>query len=205
MLVYCSKVAYTYIIQKKMNAGEINKLMCSGCTSSCCLMLPLNKWQKSLSSKGPFISFCSLDAPKSTKVVISPKGDIMEGYSVNLTCSTKANPPVERYAWFKVNAGQPWTKWSTQNLSFPSVRSHHSGKYYCTVWNQFGQEISPTVSLAVLCKYRRSADEELMCSQNRLRIKIQITLCTALPKYTAARPSEGLLLPASVCWVWRKN
>ncbi|XP_041962981.1 B-cell receptor CD22 [Alosa sapidissima] len=89
-------------------------------------------------------------APKNTKILISPKGDIMEGYSVNLTCSTNANPPAERYAWFKANAGQPWTKWSSQNLTFPSVRSPHSGKYYCTVWNVFGQQTSPIVSLAVL-------------------------------------------------------
>ncbi|XP_063055975.1 B-cell receptor CD22 [Engraulis encrasicolus] len=89
-------------------------------------------------------------APKNTRVVISPRGDIMEGYSVNLTCSTNANPPAERYAWFKASMGQPWTKWSTQNLTFPSVRSHHGGKYYCTVWNQFGQQSSPPVTLAVL-------------------------------------------------------
>uniref|UniRef100_A0AAY4AWE8 Ig-like domain-containing protein n=1 Tax=Denticeps clupeoides TaxID=299321 RepID=A0AAY4AWE8_9TELE len=85
--------------------------------------------------------------PKNTRILIHPPGDIMEGYSVNLTCSSNANPPVEKYGWYKVNGGQPWTRGSSQNLSLPSVRSHHSGQYYCTVWNQIGQQMSLTAVL----------------------------------------------------------
>ncbi|XP_028837276.1 B-cell receptor CD22 [Denticeps clupeoides] len=88
--------------------------------------------------------------PKNTRILIHPPGDIMEGYSVNLTCSSNANPPVEKYGWYKVNGGQPWTRGSSQNLSLPSVRSHHSGQYYCTVWNQIGQQMSLTAVLPVL-------------------------------------------------------
>ncbi|XP_055067867.2 B-cell receptor CD22 isoform X2 [Misgurnus anguillicaudatus] len=87
--------------------------------------------------------------PKNTRVLIIPKGDVMEGFAVNLTCSTNANPPAEKYAWYKMNGGQPWTKGAAQNLTFLSVRSHHSGKYYCTAWNVFGTGTSPTVSLSV--------------------------------------------------------
>ncbi|XP_035605065.1 B-cell receptor CD22 [Oncorhynchus keta] len=89
-------------------------------------------------------------SPKSTKVLVSPTGDIKEGYSVNLTCSSKAHPPVDRYAWFKIMGGQTWAKGSTQNLSFSSVRSQNGGQYYCTAWNQHGQGSSSVFTLAIL-------------------------------------------------------
>ncbi|KAL7840245.1 hypothetical protein AOLI_G00255680 [Acnodon oligacanthus] len=88
--------------------------------------------------------------PKNTKVLISPKGDIMEGYSVNLTCVSNANPPVEKYAWYKVGGGQPWSRGSSQNLTFSSVRSQHGGQFYCTAWNVFGMGTSSSVTLSVL-------------------------------------------------------
>lgn len=77
----------------------------------------------------------------------------MEGFAVNLTCSSNANPPVEKYFWYKLNGGQPWTKGTVQNLTFLSVRSHHAGQYYCTAWNVLGMETSATISLSVLCKF----------------------------------------------------
>ncbi|XP_016312099.1 B-cell receptor CD22-like [Sinocyclocheilus anshuiensis] len=89
-------------------------------------------------------------SPKNTRILISPKGDIMEGFAVNLTCSSSANPPIEKYAWYKVKGSQPWTKGTVQNLTFPSVRSHHAGQYYCTAWNVFSMGTSPTISLSVL-------------------------------------------------------
>uniref|UniRef100_A0A671M5W2 Si:dkey-33i11.1 n=1 Tax=Sinocyclocheilus anshuiensis TaxID=1608454 RepID=A0A671M5W2_9TELE len=87
-------------------------------------------------------------SPKNTRILISPKGDIMEGFAVNLTCSSSANPPIEKYAWYKVKGSQPWTKGTVQNLTFPSVRSHHAGQYYCTAWNVFSMGTSPTISLS---------------------------------------------------------
>ncbi|XP_076869051.1 B-cell receptor CD22 [Brachyhypopomus gauderio] len=89
-------------------------------------------------------------SPKNTRTLISPEGDIMEGYSVNLTCLSNANPPVQNYAWYKVGGAQPWARGSSQNLTFPSVHSHHGGQYYCTAWNPFGMGTSPTVTISVL-------------------------------------------------------
>ncbi|KAJ8289750.1 hypothetical protein GJAV_G00004890 [Gymnothorax javanicus] len=89
-------------------------------------------------------------APTGTQVLISPGGDIMEGSSVNLTCHSNANPPVERYAWYQVVGTRSWSKGSMQNISFPSIRAHHGGQYYCTVWNPLGKETSVAVLLPVL-------------------------------------------------------
>ncbi|KAI4893207.1 hypothetical protein NFI96_008249, partial [Prochilodus magdalenae] len=44
-------------------------------------------------------------SPKNVAVSIS--GKIVEGSSVNLTCSSDANPPVKNYTWFKDNGASP--------------------------------------------------------------------------------------------------
>ncbi|XP_064162131.1 B-cell receptor CD22 isoform X1 [Anguilla rostrata] len=89
-------------------------------------------------------------APTGTEALVSPGGDITEGSSVNLTCRSSANPPVARYAWHQVSGARSWGRGSLQNLSFPSVRAHHAGRYYCTAWSPLGQETSVPVGLPVL-------------------------------------------------------
>ncbi|KAJ8001574.1 hypothetical protein DPEC_G00170890 [Dallia pectoralis] len=41
--------------------------------------------------------------PRNTSVSVSPSGEIVEGSSVTLTCSSDANPPVYNYTWYKKN------------------------------------------------------------------------------------------------------
>ncbi|KAK6300879.1 hypothetical protein J4Q44_G00289770 [Coregonus suidteri] len=41
--------------------------------------------------------------PKNSSVSVSPSGKIVEGSSVTLTCSSDANPPVDKYTWYKKN------------------------------------------------------------------------------------------------------
>ncbi|KAM4633454.1 B-cell receptor CD22-like [Polymixia lowei] len=89
-------------------------------------------------------------APKNTRVIVSPPGDIREGSYVNLSCASHAHPPVNRYAWHHILGDQVWAKGTFQNLSFPSVRAHHAGQYYCTTWNRLGYQTSPTATLTVL-------------------------------------------------------
>ncbi|XP_029927931.1 B-cell receptor CD22 [Myripristis murdjan] len=89
-------------------------------------------------------------SPKNTRVQVSPPGDVREGSSVNLSCVSHAHPPVNRYAWYRILGDQVWAKGTFQNLSFPSVRAHYAGQYYCTAWNRLGYQTSPTATLTVL-------------------------------------------------------
>lgn len=41
------------------------------------------------------------DAPHSTAIAVFPGGEVSEGGSVTLTCTSNAAPPVESFAWFK--------------------------------------------------------------------------------------------------------
>ncbi|KAM9454107.1 B-cell receptor CD22-like [Clarias gariepinus] len=87
-----------------------------------------------------------MNSPKNVSVSISPSGEIVEGSSVTLTCSSDANPPVEIYTWFKdmTSVG----KEKTYNIS--KISSEDSGEYKCKCSNEVGHQESSNVTLNVL-------------------------------------------------------
>ncbi|XP_072513041.1 LOW QUALITY PROTEIN: sialoadhesin-like [Salminus brasiliensis] len=90
--------------------------------------------------------YCRQNGPKSVSVSISPSGDIVEGSSVTLTCSSDGNPPVQKYTWFKgaslVATGETFT--------INKISSVNSGGYKCRSSNEHGEKYSDTVTLNVL-------------------------------------------------------
>ncbi|XP_037399693.1 B-cell receptor CD22-like isoform X2 [Pygocentrus nattereri] len=84
--------------------------------------------------------------PKSISVSISPSGEIVEGRSVNLTCRSDANPPVQNYTWFKgtssVGKGETYT--------MKKISSVDSGEYKCRSSNEHGEKLSEALTLNVL-------------------------------------------------------
>ncbi|XP_051802169.1 B-cell receptor CD22-like [Acanthochromis polyacanthus] len=76
-----------------------------------------------------------LYAPKLPSVSVSPSGEIMEGSSVNLTCSSDANPAAT-YTWYKENEDSPLH--SGQTFTMTDFRAEHSGNYYCEAQNMRG-------------------------------------------------------------------
>uniref|UniRef100_W5KPX6 Ig-like domain-containing protein n=1 Tax=Astyanax mexicanus TaxID=7994 RepID=W5KPX6_ASTMX len=92
-----------------------------------------------------------VDPPKNVSVSISPSGGIVEGSSVNLTCSSDANPPVQNYTWFKVKAmvGQGST------FTISKISPEDSGEYKCKCINAEGVRYSAVVTLKVVGKEKR--------------------------------------------------
>ncbi|XP_053085651.1 B-cell receptor CD22-like [Pangasianodon hypophthalmus] len=84
--------------------------------------------------------------PKNVSVSISSSGEIVEGSSVTLTCSSDANPPVENYTWFKGNESSPIG-------SGQSYRALQSGQYYCEAQNKHGSLKSAAVSVTLNGEY----------------------------------------------------
>ncbi|KAL7852254.1 hypothetical protein SRHO_G00180390 [Serrasalmus rhombeus] len=84
--------------------------------------------------------------PKTVSVSISPSGEIVEGSSVTLTCSSDANPPVQNYTWFKgtssVGKGETYT--------MKEISSVDSGEYKCRSSNEHGEKLSEALTLNVL-------------------------------------------------------
>ncbi|KAI4893959.1 hypothetical protein NFI96_026951 [Prochilodus magdalenae] len=88
--------------------------------------------------------------PKNTTVSISPSGEIVEGSSVTLTCSSDANPPVQSYTWFK-DAGASAVG-SGYSYSF-TFDSKSSGWYYCLAQNKHGSQKSAAAPVSVRGDY----------------------------------------------------
>uniref|UniRef100_A0A8P4K2P6 B-cell receptor CD22 n=1 Tax=Dicentrarchus labrax TaxID=13489 RepID=A0A8P4K2P6_DICLA len=86
-----------------------------------------------------YISINVTYAPRVPSVSVSPSGEIVEGSSVNLTCSSDANPAAT-YNWYKEDEDSP--KASGQIFTITDIRPEHSGNYYCEAQNRRGRHNS---------------------------------------------------------------
>ena len=86
------------------------------------------------------------DKPKSVSVSISP-GEIVEGSSVTLTCSSDANPPVHNYTWYMRTGAESLIRGTGDSISF-YVTSDSSGLYYCEAENEVGSQTSTGVAVS---------------------------------------------------------
>ncbi|KAM6908078.1 sialic acid-binding Ig-like lectin 9 [Lycodopsis pacificus] len=83
-------------------------------------------------------------APKNTSASISPPGSVSACSWVNLTCSSRANPPVSRFTWFKISKDGPVT------VSEGDLYSFHvtdGGVYHCVATNELGNQTSSEIHL----------------------------------------------------------
>ncbi|KAI4904735.1 hypothetical protein NFI96_023553 [Prochilodus magdalenae] len=76
--------------------------------------------------------------PKNVSLSISPSGEVLEGSSVNLTCSSDGNPPVKIYTWFKEGGASPVG--SGHCYSIINITAEHTGLYYCVAQNEHGAQ-----------------------------------------------------------------
>ncbi|XP_062420384.1 Schwann cell myelin protein-like [Pungitius pungitius] len=89
------------------------------------------------------------DGPQRPSVSVSPSAEMMEGDSVNLTCSTDANPAAN-YTWYKENGtSDPRLLSEEPQLVFSSIQSSDSGRYSCAAENQLGRKRSDFISIDV--------------------------------------------------------
>uniref|UniRef100_UPI0037E816D5 B-cell receptor CD22-like n=1 Tax=Semicossyphus pulcher TaxID=241346 RepID=UPI0037E816D5 len=90
--------------------------------------------------------------PMNMSVLMDPP-QVTEGSSVNMTCSSSANPAAENYTWYKriespsssllLQVGSGWV------LSLPSVEASHTGLYLCQAGNTVGENTSTEVLLSM--------------------------------------------------------
>ncbi|KAJ8332898.1 hypothetical protein SKAU_G00417940 [Synaphobranchus kaupii] len=88
--------------------------------------------------------------PKNTSVSVSSSGAIEEGSSVTLTCSSDANPPVQRYTWFKNNRAVFSERGSGWSYAIKQIKYWGAGEYFCEATNEIGTDRSPHIHLKVL-------------------------------------------------------
>ncbi|KAJ8388885.1 hypothetical protein AAFF_G00126410 [Aldrovandia affinis] len=89
-------------------------------------------------------------APRNLTVSVSPSGEIVEGSSVTLTCSSNANPPAKTYTWFQKTEAVTSERGSGQSYNFTNISYEDSGEYYCVAQNKHGTQNSTVVALTVV-------------------------------------------------------
>ena len=91
-------------------------------------------------------------------MTVRPSGEIEEGSSVTLNCSSDANPAV-KYIWFKDNTDYSSRDMNQgQQLVFGPIKSSDSGQYLCEAKNELGtKSASISINVNLLPSAKRNA------------------------------------------------
>ncbi|XP_056220507.1 B-cell receptor CD22-like [Seriola aureovittata] len=116
-----------------------------GYNITCSARYPVNEGRDVKTAEGKKTLNVSY-APKDTSASISPSGLVSAGSWVNLTCSSRANPPVSRFTWFKKSTGGDL---SVSEGAFYTFSVTDKGVYYCVATNDVGNQTSPEIHLSV--------------------------------------------------------
>ena len=90
--------------------------------------------------------YLSTDAPQTPSVSVRPSGEVVEGSSVTLSCSSDANPAAN-YTWFKEHEDSVIE--SGQNYTITNITAQLGGNYYCQAHNAFGRHNSTLLFINV--------------------------------------------------------
>ncbi|KAK7922325.1 hypothetical protein WMY93_009227 [Mugilogobius chulae] len=85
-------------------------------------------------------------SPKDTSLWLKANPSLSVGEKVNMSCSSRAWPPVHSFSWFRVSSQGPQRVYGGQIYSF-IFNSTTQGEYFCQAKNQVGQQNSPTIKL----------------------------------------------------------
>ncbi|XP_065327724.1 vascular cell adhesion protein 1-like [Pelmatolapia mariae] len=85
-------------------------------------------------------------APKDTSASISPSGLVSAGSWVNLTCTSRAKPPVSSFTWFKKSRDGAVKVSEGEIYSFNVT---DGGVYYCVATNDLGNQTSAEIHLTL--------------------------------------------------------
>ncbi|XP_028289078.1 sialic acid-binding Ig-like lectin 7 [Parambassis ranga] len=78
-------------------------------------------------------------APRDTSASISPSGLLSAGIWVNLTCSSRAKPPISSFTWFKTTTDGPK---KVHEGHMYSLNVTDGADYYCVAVNALGNQTS---------------------------------------------------------------
>ncbi|XP_053274861.1 sialoadhesin [Pleuronectes platessa] len=126
-------------------------------------------------------------APKPPSVSVSPSGEIMEGSSVTLTCSSDSNPAAN-YTWYKEDEDSPTA--SGQIFTITNITAEHGGKYQCEAQNTHGRS-NTTLHLTV------GAGKSLII-MNIIRLTLVVVLVPVLVWTLWTRMKKTLSLKSEV-------
>uniref|UniRef100_A0A8C0U564 Ig-like domain-containing protein n=1 Tax=Cyanistes caeruleus TaxID=156563 RepID=A0A8C0U564_CYACU len=96
-------------------------------------------------------------AGSTTRVLISPSSEVLEGDSVSLMCQVAGEPLGDTvYSWYKDSR---WLQEGPDSvLVLSRVTSAATGLYHCRTRGSAGSSASPAVTLSVCCEWEKGWD-----------------------------------------------
>ncbi|XP_074550171.1 B-cell receptor CD22-like [Halichoeres trimaculatus] len=134
--------SFTTKIQKNITLSEQH----DGYNISCSASYPVNEGEEKKTAEETKTLRVSY-APKNTSVSISPSGLVSAGTKVNLSCSSRAKPPVSSFTWFKISNNKP--PMMVSEGEFYSFNVTTDGVYYCEARNEVGHQKSSRIHLRI--------------------------------------------------------
>ncbi|XP_055015177.1 sialoadhesin-like isoform X2 [Boleophthalmus pectinirostris] len=136
-MVQNSDGTFTTSVQLQMRLSDQHRRLKVHCSA----MYPVKGGQKS-ADKTIYLSVEY--SPKNTSVVNT--FPVSVGGCVNLSCSSRAWPPVQSFSWFRVTSQGP-QRVHEGNVYSLIFNSANQGEYFCQAKNQVGEQNSPTINL----------------------------------------------------------
>ncbi|XP_028288551.1 myelin-associated glycoprotein-like isoform X2 [Parambassis ranga] len=96
-------------------------------------------------------------APRDTSASISPSGLLSAGIWVNLTCSSRAKPPISNFTWFKNTKDGPKKVHEGHMYSLEMTNMTDIELHYCVATNALGDQTSSWVHLNVSDSFQHTA------------------------------------------------
>ncbi|XP_028289328.1 sialic acid-binding Ig-like lectin 7 [Parambassis ranga] len=96
-------------------------------------------------------------APKDTSASISPSGLLSAGIWVNLTCSSRAKPPISSFTWFKNTKDGPKKVHEGHMYSLEMTNMADIEPHYCVATNALGDQTSSWVNFSVSDSFQHTA------------------------------------------------
>ncbi|XP_028989243.1 B-cell receptor CD22-like [Betta splendens] len=131
---------FTTKIQKTITVSHKH----DGLTISCSASYPVTGGIKAAQT---LVTLSVSYAPKDTSASISPSAVVSAGTWVNLSCSSRARPPVSSFTWFQISSDG--AKANVSKGALYTFNATGGGVYYCVASNGLGAQASPQLHLTV--------------------------------------------------------
>ncbi|KAM9332604.1 myelin-associated glycoprotein-like [Pholidichthys leucotaenia] len=128
---FTTKIQETITLSDTHDGNKIN----------CSVRYPVNEGKDSKTAETEETLSVSY-APKETSASISPSGWVSAGSWVNLSCSSRAKPPVSLFTWFKRSTDGDIEVSEGDVYSFSVTQG---GVYYCVATNHLGNQTSADI------------------------------------------------------------
>ncbi|XP_033988250.1 sialoadhesin-like [Trematomus bernacchii] len=132
---------FTTKIQKTLTLTDQH----DGFTITCSASYPVNEGKDVKTAEETKTLHVSY-APKDTSTSVNPPSGSVSACSwVKLSCSSRAQPPISSFTWFKESQDGDM---KVSQGEIDSFNATEGGRYYCVATNALGKETSPKIQLA---------------------------------------------------------